>query len=70
LSSVVPNTILLLLRPERGLIALPLVDPDASHVLGLDVPDREPIPPLPRELLEVAKSLDITAKIAEHTAHW
>jgi DNA-binding transcriptional LysR family regulator len=70
LSTVVPNTFLLLLRRQEGVIALPLVDPDASHVLGLVVPDREPIPPLPRELLEVAKSLDITAKIAEHTAHW
>jgi DNA-binding transcriptional LysR family regulator len=70
LSTVVPNTFLLLFRRQEGVIALPLVDPDASHVLGLVVPDREPIPPLPRELLEVAKSLDITAKITEHTAHW
>jgi DNA-binding transcriptional LysR family regulator len=70
LSTIVPNTFLLLLPPQKGLIVLPLVDPDASHVLGLVVPDREPIPPLPRELLEVAKLLDITAKISEHTAHW
>ena len=70
LSTVVPNTFLLLFRRQESVVALPLVDPDASHVLGLVVPDREPIPPLPRELLEVAKSLDITAKIAEHTAHW
>jgi len=70
LSTIVANTFLLLLPPQKGLIVLPLVDPDASHVLGLVVPDREPIPPLPRELLEVAKSLDITTKISEHTAHW
>jgi hypothetical protein len=49
-------------------IALPLVAPEASHVLGLVVPDREPTAPLTRELLEVAKALDLGARIREHTA--
>jgi DNA-binding transcriptional LysR family regulator len=67
-STIVPNTFLLLLRQEEGVIALPLVAPEASHVLGLVVPDREPIPPLARELLKVAKTLDISVRIAEHMA--
>jgi hypothetical protein len=37
-------------------------------VLGLVVPDREPTPPLTRELLDVAKTLDLAARIREHTA--
>lgn len=67
-STVVPNTFLLLLRQQEGVIALPLVAPESSHVLGLVVPDREPTPPLTRELLDVAKTLDLAARIKEHTA--
>lgn len=67
-STVVPNTFLLLLRQQESVIALPLVAPEASHVLGLVVPDREPTPPLTRELLDVARTLDLGARIREHTA--
>lgn len=69
-STVVPNTFLLLLRQQEGVIALPLTDPDASHVLGLVVPDREPVPPLTRELLAVPKGLDLSVLIEQHTAQW
>jgi DNA-binding transcriptional LysR family regulator len=69
-STVVPNTFMLLMRQLEGVVALPLVDPEVTHVLGLVVPDREPIPPLARELLEVAKVLDLSATIEEHTAQW
>jgi len=57
-------------RQLEGVVALPLVDPEVTHVLGLVVPDREPIPPLARELLEVAKVFDLRARIEEHTAQW
>jgi DNA-binding transcriptional LysR family regulator len=69
-STVVPNTFLLLMQQLEGVIALPLVAPEVTHVLGLVVPDREPIPPLARELLEVAKVLDLSARIEEHAAQW
>jgi hypothetical protein len=48
----------------------PLIEPESSYVLWLGVPDREPIPPLTREFLEVAKALDLSARIKEHTAQW
>ena len=49
-SSVVPHAFLTLLGgpdwPLEGLVAIPLVDPQASYSLGLVVPDREPLPAL------------------------
>lgn len=67
-STVVPDTFLLLLQQQEGVIALPLVEPEVSHVLGLVVPDREPVPPLTREPLDVAKTIDLSARIKEHAA--
>jgi DNA-binding transcriptional LysR family regulator len=65
-STVVPNTFLLLLRQQDGIVALPLLEPDSSHMLGIVVPDREPESPLTRELLAVAMQLDIGAEIAKY----
>jgi DNA-binding transcriptional LysR family regulator len=66
-STVVPNTFLLLLRQQDGIVALPLMEPESSHMLGIVVPDREPESPLTRELLAVATQLDIGAEIAKYT---
>jgi DNA-binding transcriptional LysR family regulator len=63
LSTVVPQTFLLLLDQKCGLISIPLVEPEAFHVLGLVAPDREPIAPLPRALLDFSQGLDLTAEI-------
>jgi DNA-binding transcriptional LysR family regulator len=68
-STIVPNTFLLLLRQQDGIVALPLIEPVSSHVLGLVVADREPISPLTRELLAVAAQLDLSGEIAKYTAH-
>src|ERR1700722_18645756 len=63
LSTVVPQTFLLLFEQKRGLVSIPLVDPEAFHTLGLVAADREPLAPLPRALLAFARGLDLTAEI-------
>ena len=40
LSSVVPQTFLLLFEQKRGLVSIPLVDPEAFHTVGLVAADR------------------------------
>jgi hypothetical protein len=40
-----------------------LVEPDAVHSLGLVASDREPLAPLPRALLDLAQTLDLSAEI-------
>jgi DNA-binding transcriptional LysR family regulator len=62
-STVVPQTFLLLFEQRRGLVSIPLVDPEAFHMLGLAAADREPLAPLPRALLHFAQGLDLTAEI-------
>ena len=57
-SSVVPHTFLLL-GEIAGLTAIPLVEPEASHLIGLVASDRDPLPPVARALLDLAQRLDI-----------
>jgi DNA-binding transcriptional LysR family regulator len=65
-STVVPHTFLLLLQRQSDVIVLPLIEPDASHVLGMVVSDREPVSPLVRELLSVAGQFDLPSQIKRH----
>jgi len=46
-------------------IAVPLVEPDVSHMLGLVAADREPTAPLTRELSAVAAQLDLPSQIEQ-----
>jgi DNA-binding transcriptional LysR family regulator len=62
-STVVPQTFLLLFEQKRGLVSIPLVEPEAFHTLGLVATDREPLAPLPRAFLDFAQGLDLTAEI-------
>jgi DNA-binding transcriptional LysR family regulator len=62
-SSVVPHTFLLLLAESDELAAIPLTEPDASHLIGLVASDRDPLPPVAHALLDVARQLDIAATI-------
>jgi len=63
LSTVVPQTFLLLFEQKRGLVSIPLVEPEAFHTLGLVAANREPLAPLPRALLDFAQGVDLTAEI-------
>ena len=60
-SSVVPHTFLLL--PNDGLAGIPLIEPNASHLIGLVASDRDPLPPVAHALLNVAGRLDVASTI-------
>jgi DNA-binding transcriptional LysR family regulator len=62
-STVVPQTFLLLFERMRGLVSIPLVEPETFHTLGLVAADREPLTPLTRALLDFAGGMDLTAEI-------
>jgi len=57
-ASVSSRQVLELFGPLAGVIALPLVDPEAQRTIGLVVADRQPLPPLPRKFFASAPSLD------------
>ena len=67
LSTVVPESFLLLLGKLDGLVAFPLTDPDASHLIGIVASDRDPLPPIAHALLSVAGKLDLQAAIDRST---
>ncbi|MEI9814353.1 MAG: LysR family transcriptional regulator [Acidobacteriota bacterium] len=62
-SAIVPHTFLLLLDKMDELQALPLVEPDASHVVGVVASEREPLPPLTRTFLDLANKLNLEREI-------
>ncbi len=62
-SSVVPHTFLLLLAERDELAAIPLTEPDVSHLIGVVASDRDPLPPVAHALLNVARDVDIAAII-------
>jgi hypothetical protein len=49
---------------------IPLVEPDASQALGVIVPDRQPLTPVARAFLDVAKTLDVQRIIDVQVAEW
>lgn len=67
-STIVPQTFLLLLERQHGLVSIPLVEPEAFHTLGLVAAEREPLPPLSRALLDFAQGLDFSAQIERRIA--
>ena len=62
-STVVPHTFLLLLEQTEGLISLPLIEPDASHLIGLVASDRDPLTPVAQAVLDLAGGLDLATTI-------
>jgi hypothetical protein len=60
----VPHSFLPLLGEMDGLTALLLVEPAASHALGLVASDRDPLPPVARAFIDVAKQFDLNHEIA------
>lgn len=63
-STVVPQTFLLLIDSMAGLAALRLVEPNASHAMGVVASERDPLPPLTRAFLDVAKKADLDGELA------
>ena len=62
-STVVPHTFLLLPEDTAGLSAIPLIEPEASHLIGLVASDRDPLPPVARALLDLVGQLDVATAI-------
>lgn len=62
-SSIVPHTFVLLVGHLDGVSVVPLIEPEATHLIGLVASDRDPLLPLTRALLEVAKQHDFVAEI-------
>ena len=56
-SSVMPQTFQALFGALEGLRAIPLVKPEATHVIGLAMADREPLLPVTRAMLDVARQV-------------
>ncbi|WP_213804685.1 LysR family transcriptional regulator [Granulicella sp. dw_53] len=63
-ATVVPHSFLPLLGEMNGLRVLPLVEPNAAHAVGLVASDRDPLPPVARAFLDVAKQFDLRREIA------
>jgi DNA-binding transcriptional LysR family regulator len=62
-STIVPQTFLLLLAKRDGLRVIPLVEPEAFHMLGLVASAREPVAPLSNAFLKFAEGLDLSSEI-------
>ena len=58
-SSVMPHSLLWVLGTPPGMMALPLVEPVRSHVIGLVARDSAPAPPLVSSLEEAARGLQL-----------
>ncbi|MEI9979409.1 MAG: LysR family transcriptional regulator [Edaphobacter sp.] len=63
-STVVPQSFLPLIGEMDGVSVLELVEPDATHAVGLVASDRDPLPPVARAFLDVAKQFDLNHEIA------
>jgi len=63
-SSVIPQTFLGLLGGNgaalTGLNTVPLIEPEASHTVGLVLNEREPLAPLARAFLKSARETDLS----------
>jgi DNA-binding transcriptional LysR family regulator len=67
-STVLPNSFLPLIGEVNGLVALPLVEPDASHAVGLVASDRDPLPPVARAFLDLTKQVGLGEEIHRQLA--
>lgn len=54
LASVMPHYLLNLLGSDPGLKAIPLIEPEVAHSVGLVIQDRDPVAPLVRALRDAA----------------
>jgi len=68
-STILPHTIRYLIGDEHGLLVLPLVEPAATHEIGLIVPDREPVTPMATALIAEARLIDVEAELQHETLY-
>jgi len=60
-SSVVPHTFLHVFGVPAGMRAIPLVEPEPTHMVGLAIADREPAPPIAQALMLAARKQKLQA---------
>ena len=60
-SSVMPHTFLHVFGVPTGMRAVPLVDPEPTHEIGLAIADREPAPPIAHALMQAARKQKLQA---------
>lgn len=58
-STIVPHSFLPLVGAMEGVRTLALVEPDATHAVGLVASDRNPLPPVARAFLDLAKEMNL-----------
>jgi DNA-binding transcriptional LysR family regulator len=56
-SAVMPQTYFALFGQVQGLSAIPLGEPEVTHIIGLATADREPVLPVTKAMLEVASAV-------------
>ncbi len=64
-SSVLPRTVLAVMGQLPGMRAVPLVEPEVSHEVGLITADRDPATPVSAAVMRIAESLHI-AGVLDH----
>jgi DNA-binding transcriptional LysR family regulator len=66
-SSVLPQAFFPLFGDWSDLRAIPLVEPEVSHSVGLVVPDREPLTPSARQLVQLAGRAEVLSGVLRAT---
>ncbi len=64
-SSVLPQNLVEVFGVPKGLAALPLVEPEVSHLMGLVTSDRDPPSPMARGIFSVCGEIDIAGALAQ-----
>jgi len=65
--SVVPGQLLTLMRPDPDMVALPLIHPTVTYVVGLVHTDRDPPSPMAGALADLIATLRLATTIGDQT---
>jgi DNA-binding transcriptional LysR family regulator len=68
-STILPQTIFHLIGEIAEVRAIPLIEPVARHTIGIIAPERDPLPPVVRELLALVESHALASLMELATSH-
>jgi DNA-binding transcriptional LysR family regulator len=63
LATIVPQSFLLLVGSPPGLLRIPMVEAQTAYRIGLVASDRDPLPPVAHAMIELARGLDLQARV-------
>jgi DNA-binding transcriptional LysR family regulator len=66
-SSVLPESILYMMGPVEGVHVAALTEPEAAHMIGVIVHERDPLSPIASAFYEIASRVDATEVIASRS---